>query len=51
MSVRVYVVDDDEAICTSLRLLLETAGYQVVTFDCAEASGHLEVSEQTHPPV
>jgi two-component system response regulator FixJ len=28
----VFVVDDDEAICESLRLLLEMSGYRVVTY-------------------
>lgn len=33
---RVYVVDDDQAMRDSLELLLDTAGYTVVTFSDAE---------------
>jgi two-component system, LuxR family, response regulator FixJ len=33
----VVVVDDDEAVRESLRFLLEIAGYDVVTFDSAQA--------------
>jgi FixJ family two-component response regulator len=32
----VYVVDDDEAVQDSLRWLLESAGYRVVTYPTAE---------------
>lgn len=42
----VAVVDDDEAVRDSLRFLLETAGFEVVTFDSPAAflsvrGGHL----------
>jgi FixJ family two-component response regulator len=33
----VIVVDDDEAVRESLRFLLDIAGYDVVTFDSAQA--------------
>lgn len=33
----VAVVDDDEAVRESLRFLLETEGYEVLTFDSAES--------------
>ncbi len=32
----VFVVDDDEAVCESLRLLIEGAGFRVETFCSAE---------------
>ncbi len=32
----VFVVDDDESVRASLRLLLESSGYDVVTFKSAE---------------
>lgn len=32
----VFVVDDDESVRTSLRLLIESSGYDVVTFKSAE---------------
>jgi FixJ family two-component response regulator len=32
----VYIVDDDEALLTSLRWLLESAGYRVGTYSTAE---------------
>ena len=32
----IYVVDDDEAVRNSLRWLLESAGYRVVTYSTAE---------------
>ena len=34
---QVAVVDDDEAVLDSLRLLLEAEGFAVATFDCARA--------------
>lgn len=36
-SATVYVVDDDEAVCESLRFLLESEGLTVATFPSAEA--------------
>jgi len=32
----VFVVDDDESVRASLKLLIESSGYQVVTFKSAE---------------
>ena len=32
----VFVVDDDESVCASLKLLIESSGYHVVTFKSAE---------------
>ncbi len=32
----VFVVDDDESVRASLKLLIESIGYEVVTFKCAE---------------
>ena len=32
----VFVVDDDESVLASLKMLIESCGYQVVTFKCAE---------------
>jgi FixJ family two-component response regulator len=32
----VFVVDDDESVLASLRLLIESSGYRVVTFKSAE---------------
>lgn len=32
----VFVVDDDESVCASLKLLLESTGYRAVTFKSAE---------------
>jgi len=32
----VFVVDDDESVRTSLKLLIESSGYRVVTFKSAE---------------
>ena len=32
----VYVVDDDDSVRTSLKLLIESSGYRVVTFKSAE---------------
>lgn len=32
----VYVVDDDESVRASLKLLMESSGYSVVTFESAE---------------
>jgi two-component system response regulator FixJ len=32
----VFVVDDDESICTALKRLLKSAGHKVITFSCAE---------------
>jgi len=32
----VYIVDDDESVCRSLKLLLETFGFEVSTFLSAE---------------
>lgn len=39
MTATIYVVDDDEAVCDSLRFLMDSAGYRVVTF--ADAAGLL----------
>lgn len=33
----IFVVDDDEAICDSLQILLEVAGYRAATFGSAAA--------------
>jgi FixJ family two-component response regulator len=32
----VFVVDDDESVCASLKLLIESGGYRVVTCKSAE---------------
>ena len=33
---QIYIVDDDESVCRSLKLLMETYGFAVETFSSAE---------------
>ncbi len=42
----ILIVDDNEAICTMLRDILEDEGYQVVCVECGrEALAHLETTD------
>jgi CheY-like chemotaxis protein len=41
----VYVVDDDESVLTSLKMLIESSGYPVVTFKSAEDFLHSSFRE------
>ena len=45
---RVFVVDDDEAVCESLRLLVEDIGLEVKTFSnspCSFSPGTMQTKE------
>jgi len=33
---QIYVVDDDESVCSALKVLMGTYGFEVRTFPCAE---------------
>jgi len=41
----VYVVDDDESVRASLKMLIESSGYPVVTFESAEDFLHQSFKE------
>ncbi|MBF0510871.1 MAG: response regulator [Candidatus Omnitrophica bacterium] len=37
MSTNIYIVDDDESVCRSLKILLMTFGFEVKTFNSAQS--------------
>jgi len=41
----VYVVDDDESVRVSLKLLIESSGYPVITFESAEDLLHQSLKD------